>query len=104
MWRGKDGVDGGGSGSYLRQRASARSDERASPETAADYKDPNLKGKRNGKADIVRVKGRTVENDWGEEGCTFRNAVEIASMYNFTNRISLACGMFPSEEYHALAR
>jgi len=29
---------------------------------------------------------------------------EIASMYNFTNRMSLACGMIPNEEYHALAR
>ena len=30
--------------------------------------------------------------------------VEIASMYNFTNRMSLACGKIPNEEYHALAR
>jgi uncharacterized peroxidase-related enzyme len=29
---------------------------------------------------------------------------EIASMYNFTNRMSLACGMIPNEEYHSLAR
>jgi len=29
---------------------------------------------------------------------------EIASMYNFTNRMSLACGKIPNEEYHALAR
>jgi hypothetical protein len=29
---------------------------------------------------------------------------EIASMYNFTNRMSLACGMIPNGEYHALAR
>jgi hypothetical protein len=33
-----------------------------------------------------------------------RNDHEIASMYNFTNRMSLACGMIPNEEYHALAR
>jgi uncharacterized peroxidase-related enzyme len=32
------------------------------------------------------------------------DVVEIASMYNFTNRMSLACGMIPNEEYHALAR
>jgi hypothetical protein len=25
-------------------------------------------------------------------------------MYNFTKRMSLACGMIPNEEYHALAR
>lgn len=30
--------------------------------------------------------------------------VEIASMYNFTNRMSLACGKIPNEEYHSLAR
>jgi uncharacterized peroxidase-related enzyme len=30
--------------------------------------------------------------------------VEIASMYNFTNRMSLACGVIPNEEYHSLAR
>ena len=29
---------------------------------------------------------------------------EIASMYNFTNRMSLACGKIPNEEYHSLAR
>ena len=32
------------------------------------------------------------------------DVVEVASMYNFTNRMSLACGMIPNEEYHALAR
>jgi uncharacterized peroxidase-related enzyme len=30
--------------------------------------------------------------------------IEIASMYNFTNRMSLACGVIPNEEYHSLAR
>jgi uncharacterized peroxidase-related enzyme len=32
------------------------------------------------------------------------DVIEIASMYNFTNRMSLACGMIPNEEYHTLAR
>ena len=36
--------------------------------------------------------------------CAQCYADEIASMYNFTNRMSLACGMIPNEEYHALAR
>jgi hypothetical protein len=36
--------------------------------------------------------------------CARWNADEVASMYNFTNRMSLACGMIPNEEYHALAR
>ena len=68
------------------------------------YKDTAMKGKRKGKADVVRVKGRIVEGIWGEEGCTFKEAMEIAAMYNFTKRMSLACGMIPNEEYHYLAR
>jgi hypothetical protein len=28
--------------------------------------------------------------------------VEIASMYNFTNRMSLACGMIPNERIESL--
>ncbi len=40
--------------------------------------------------------GLTKEEVW--------DVIEIASMYNFTNRMSLACGKIPNEEYHALAR
>lgn len=32
------------------------------------------------------------------------DVVEIASMYNFTNRTSLVSGMIPNEEYRVLAR
>ncbi len=32
------------------------------------------------------------------------DVIEIASMYNFTNRMSQATGMLPNREYHALAR
>ncbi len=48
--------------------------------------------------DLERLKGYglTEEEVW--------DVVEIASMYNFTNRMSLACGIIPNEEYHALAR
>ena len=48
--------------------------------------------------DLERLKGfgLSEEEVW--------DVVEIASMYNFTNRMSLACGMIPNEEYHALAR
>jgi uncharacterized peroxidase-related enzyme len=48
--------------------------------------------------DLERLKdfGLTEEEVW--------DVIEIASMYNFTNRMSLACGMIPNEEYHALAR
>ncbi len=48
--------------------------------------------------DIERLRGfgLTREEVW--------DVIEIASMYNFTNRMSLACGMIPNEEYHALAR
>ncbi|HZS04879.1 MAG TPA: peroxidase-related enzyme [Blastocatellia bacterium] len=48
--------------------------------------------------DIEHLKsfGLTTEEVW--------DVIEIASMYNFTNRMSLACGMIPNREYHALAR
>lgn len=48
--------------------------------------------------DIERLEsfGLTLEEVW--------DVIEIASMYNFTNRMSLACGKIPNEEYHALAR
>lgn len=48
--------------------------------------------------DIERLQqhGLSTEEVW--------DVIEIASMYNFTNRMSLACGMIPNEEYHALAR
>lgn len=32
------------------------------------------------------------------------DVIEIAAMYNFTNRLALATGMIPNEEYHALFR
>jgi alkylhydroperoxidase family enzyme len=32
------------------------------------------------------------------------DVVEIASMYNFTNRMALALGQQPNEEYHHLDR
>src|SRR5215218_4956610 len=48
--------------------------------------------------DLERLKGfgLTEEEVW--------DVIEVTSMYNFTNRMSLACGMIPNEEYHALAR
>ena len=32
------------------------------------------------------------------------DVAEIASMYNFTNRMALATGQLPNEEYHHLDR
>ena len=48
--------------------------------------------------DLERLQGfgLTEEEVW--------DIIEVASMYNFTNRMSLACGMIPNEEYHALYR
>lgn len=40
--------------------------------------------------------GLTLEEVW--------DVAEVASMYNFTNRMSLACGKLPNEEYHSLFR
>jgi uncharacterized peroxidase-related enzyme len=48
--------------------------------------------------DLDRLKG------FGLSDAACWDIVEIASMYNFTNRMSLACGKIPNEEYHALAR
>ena len=32
------------------------------------------------------------------------DVIEVAAMYNFTNRVALATGQMPNPEYHALAR
>ena len=40
--------------------------------------------------------GLTLEEVW--------DVIEIAAMYNFTNRMAAATGMLPNREYHALAR
>ncbi|MGH9838978.1 MAG: peroxidase-related enzyme [Blastocatellia bacterium] len=40
--------------------------------------------------------GLTLEEVW--------DVIEIAAMYNFTNRLASATGMIPNHEYHALAR
>jgi uncharacterized peroxidase-related enzyme len=40
--------------------------------------------------------GLTQEEVW--------DVIEIAAMYNFTNRMASATGMIPNREYHALAR
>jgi uncharacterized peroxidase-related enzyme len=44
----------------------------------------------------LRTHGLTDEEVW--------DVIEIAAMYNFTNRMALATGMLPNAEYHALAR
>jgi uncharacterized peroxidase-related enzyme len=32
------------------------------------------------------------------------DVIEVAAMYNFTNRLAMATGMMPNREYHGLAR
>lgn len=44
----------------------------------------------------LRAVGLSEEEAW--------DVAEVASMYNFTNRMSMATNMLPNEEYHALAR
>lgn len=48
--------------------------------------------------DIERLKnlGLTPQEVW--------DVIEIAAMYNFTNRLAHATGMMPNPEYHAMAR
>lgn len=49
-------------------------------------------------ADVARLQslGLTQAEVW--------DVMEIAAMYNFTNRIASATGMIPNREYHALSR
>jgi len=46
--------------------------------------------------EILKSLGLTQEEVW--------DVIEIAAMYNFTNRMASATGMIPNREYHALAR
>jgi uncharacterized peroxidase-related enzyme len=45
---------------------------------------------------LLEEQGLTEEEVW--------DVVEIAAMYNFTNRLASATGMVPNEEYHWLTR
>ena len=46
--------------------------------------------------DALRAHGLADEDVW--------DVIEVAAMYNFTNRLALATGQIPNAEYHALAR
>src|SRR3954470_13944111 len=46
--------------------------------------------------DDLRAHGLADEDAW--------DVIEVAAMYNFTNRLALATGQIPNAEYHALAR
>jgi uncharacterized peroxidase-related enzyme len=46
--------------------------------------------------DGLRAHGLSDEDAW--------DVIEVAAMYNFTNRLALATGQIPNPEYHALAR
>src|SRR3954464_2051587 len=46
--------------------------------------------------DGLRSHGLSDEDAW--------DVIEVAAMYNFTNRLPLATGQLPDPEYHALAR
>jgi uncharacterized peroxidase-related enzyme len=46
--------------------------------------------------DALRKHGLSDEEIW--------DVAEIAAMYNFTNRLAMATGMLPNDEYHRLAR
>jgi uncharacterized peroxidase-related enzyme len=48
--------------------------------------------------DLERLAGHglTREEVW--------DVIEIAAMYNFTNRMAMATGQLPNEEYHRLVR
>jgi uncharacterized peroxidase-related enzyme len=46
--------------------------------------------------DALREHGLSDEDAW--------DVIEVAAMYNFTNRLAQATGQIPNPEYHALAR
>ena len=46
--------------------------------------------------DALRAHGLSDEDAW--------DVIEVAAMYNFTNRLAQATGQIPNAEYHALAR
>jgi uncharacterized peroxidase-related enzyme len=46
--------------------------------------------------EALRVHGFADEDVW--------DIIEVASMYNFTNRLAMASGQMPNREYHSLAR
>jgi len=46
--------------------------------------------------EALRAQGLSDEDIW--------DVAEVASMYNFTNRMAMATGMLPNREYHSLAR
>jgi uncharacterized peroxidase-related enzyme len=46
--------------------------------------------------DTLRSHGFSDEDVW--------DIIEVASMYNFTNRLAMATGMLPNRQYHSLAR
>lgn len=45
---------------------------------------------------VLRSHGLTDEEIW--------DVAEVAAMYNFTNRLAMATGQLPNEEYHRVAR
>ena len=79
-----------------------------------DYRRAGLDERRTAILDYaVKVTERPLEcspedldrlKEFGLSDLACWDIVEIASMYNFTNRMSLACGMIPNEEYHYLTR
>jgi uncharacterized peroxidase-related enzyme len=46
--------------------------------------------------EMLRSHGFADEDIW--------DIIEVASMYNFTNRLAMATGMLPNRDYHGLAR
>jgi uncharacterized peroxidase-related enzyme len=46
--------------------------------------------------EALRSHGFSDEDVW--------DIIEVASMYNFTNRLAMATGQMPNREYHGLAR
>jgi len=98
-------------GAALRQ---ASDDKVEADRITLDYRRADLTGRERAMLDyavkVTRTPGECDEADveaLRAEGFTDEaiwDIVEVASMYNFTNRLAMATGMMPNREYHALAR
>jgi uncharacterized peroxidase-related enzyme len=79
-----------------------------------DYRRADLTGRERAILDyavkVTRTPGDCEESDIerlraeGLSDADIWDVIEVAAMYNFTNRLAMATGMMPNREYHGLAR
>jgi uncharacterized peroxidase-related enzyme len=98
-------------GAALRQ---ASDDKVEADRITLDYRRANLTGRERAILDyavkVTKDPGACGESDIealraeGLSDADIWDVIEVAAMYNFTNRLAMATGMMPNREYHGLAR